>query len=112
MRLNHLRLAAFALVLCAACASAETALAPPQFTAEEMQTINRNETLKQVFADDPALIRRVLDDIARDRGTAFAPPDGLDPLKNPDLRSSPEAAYDLFQLLKRAAAGKPGAAGK
>ena len=110
MREKSFRLAAFALMACLASASAQTT--PPQFTAEEMQVINRNETLKQVLADDPALIRRVLDDIARGRTTAFAPPDGIDPLKNPDLRSSPEAAYDLFQLLKRAAAGKPGTPGK
>ena len=36
----------------------------------------------------------------------------IDPQRNPDLayfqRASPEAAYDLFQLLKRVAGGKSG----
>ena len=79
---------------------------PPAFTTEEMKLVNRNETLRQALPADPWLVRRLLDDLARKNGRPLAPPDGLDAVKNPDLRSSPEAAYDLFQLLKRAADDK------
>ena len=101
-----------AAVLCAAwllvqAAAAGTAIAAaPPFTATEMATIQRNEMLKQVLPADPWLVRQILDDIARQGREAFAPPDGIDPFRNPDLRSSPEAAYDLFQLLKKAASDK------
>ena len=80
--------------------------APPVFSAQDMAVINRNDTLKKALPDDPWLVRHLLDDMGRQTAPALAPPDGLDPVKNPDLRSSPEAAYDLFQLLKRAAADK------
>ena len=88
-------------------ARAETApAAAPAFTAAEMAVVNRNDMMRQVLPADPWLVRRVLDDLARQGSDAFAPPDGVDPLRNPDLRSSPEAAYDLFQLLKKAGSGK------
>lgn len=91
---------------------------PPTFTAAENEIISRNELLAKMVATDPWLVRRTLDRLeAGGKGgtasatrTVKAPPDGFDPTRNPDLadsdRNSPEAAYDLFQLIKQAAAEK------
>ena len=99
------------------------------FTIAEEAIIERNEALRLVYEKDPALVRRVLDSLAkrpaskekqRDPFARTAPADHgptsrdpaslgpqIDPGANPDLaiyqRGSPEAAHDLFQLLKRAA---------
>ncbi len=99
------------------------------FTIAEEAIIERNESLRMVYEKDPTLVRRVLDALAkrpaskekqrdliaksapteqeptsRDPAVLVAP---IDPGSNPDLaiyqRASPEAAHDLFQLLKRAA---------
>jgi hypothetical protein len=86
-----------------------------QFSAQERAIIERNADLKGVVARDPRLVRRVLDAIAAapaqpaateptDRGAVVSEPGA--PIRNPDLdnleRSSPEAAHDLFLLLKKA----------
>jgi hypothetical protein len=93
--------------------------APPDFTAAEQSVIHRNAALDQLVKRDPWLVRRVLDAIAR---SGAETPDISDrtavrrryerppqPDRNPDLdhlgRSSPEAAHDLFLLIKKAAAG-------
>ena len=90
---------------------------PGKFTATEETIIARNDSLIGLRRSDPAGLRRILDALARAgiRGDAPAPamlrPRGstsdapFDPAKNPDLvlfhRASPEAANDLFQLLKK-----------
>jgi hypothetical protein len=88
---------------------------PPVFSASEREIIGRNAALAALVGSDPWLVRRVLDaiDLAGASrsgvdekcrpGHCEQPPD---PASNPDLeylgRSSPEAAHDLFLLIKRA----------
>jgi uncharacterized membrane protein len=99
--------------------------APPQFSAADRAVIERNEMLRSIIEVEPALVRRVLDTLARTqdvqtprdirRETPRIAPRSPEPLldrtKNPDLdrleRSSPEAMNDLFQLLKQASARRP-----
>jgi len=96
----------------------------PVFTAADDVVIERNEVLQDLRRISPRDVRRILDALAfvaskrnddpdfhrkparrmqRDNNTADRP--AFDPEKNPDLvvyqRSSPEAAHDLFQLLKQ-----------
>jgi hypothetical protein len=97
----------------------------PRFTLAEERIIARNEALSALLASDPWGVRRIVDAMAaakqprgkvKGRKRDMAEPrsgDGtvpFDPLRNPDLvifqRASPEAAYDLFQLLKRVGNGK------
>jgi hypothetical protein len=120
-------------VLALACALLQPANAAPRpFTIAEEAIIDRNEALRSIYETDPALVRRVLDAL-KSRGqskdkqrSAFGPrvPGGqdsvphdpsqsgaeFDPATNPDLailqRGSPEAAHDLFQLLKKASGRK------
>ena len=120
---NGIRLAlmlALALPAMQALASPLRSNAPPEFTTEEQSVIHRNSALDRVVRRDPWLVRRVLDAIA---GAAAEPPSEFsdrssirrkperppDPERNPDLdqlgRASPEAAHDLFLLIKKAAAG-------
>lgn len=106
--------------------------APRPFTIAEEAIIERNEALRSIYETDPALVRRVLDALkspakSRDKQrNVFGPkvpggqPPGpidpsepgaeFDPATNPDLailqRGSPEAAHDLFQLLKKASGRK------
>jgi hypothetical protein len=90
----------------------------PEFTAAEETVIHRNSTLERLAQRDPWLVRQVLDAIAKaesegisDRGLMKGkyerPPE---PGSNPDLdrlsRASPEAAHDLFQLIKKASTGR------
>lgn len=118
-------------LLLAACAVLQPAIAAPRpFTIAEEAVIERNEALRSIYKADPALVRRVLDalksrphskDKQRDvfgpaepgtpaRDTPIQPGEEIDPAANPDLaifqRGSPEAAHDLFQLLKKAAGRK------
>lgn len=117
-------------ILLLACAMLQPASAAPRpFTIAEEAIIERNEALRTVYQTDPALVRRVLnamksrgqskdrqrdvfgpkapDDRPADRRDPAEPMPPIDPAANPDLaifqRASPEAAHDLFQLLKRAA---------
>ena len=105
---------------------------PRPFTIAEEAIIDRNEALRSIYETDPALVRRVLNAL-KSRGPnndkqrdVFGPkvpggpsprqhdpsqPDAeIDPATNPDLailqRGSPEAAHDLFQLLKKASGRK------
>ena len=88
---------------------------PPSFSENEQQIIGRNAALSALVGSDPWLVRRVLDAIetagmSRSGGVGQCQPDQCeqppDPKNNPDLeylgRTSPEAAHDLFQLIKRA----------
>ncbi len=121
-------------MLLLACALLQSASAAPRpFTIAEEAIIDRNEALRSVYETDPALVRRVLDALksrgqSRDKQRdAFGGPRvpgapnparqdpaqsdmQIDPATNPDLailqRGSPEAAHDLFQLLKKASGRK------
>ncbi len=91
----------------------------PAFSATDLETIARNETLGRVVNASPWLVHRIL---RRLESAPAAPRDHLfddaapatrdiDLSRDPDLdalqRSSPEAAHDLFLLIKQA--GKGGA---
>ncbi len=90
--------------------------APPAFTAAEQVIIHRNAALLALVGRDPWLVRRVLDAIettATSRSSVMVEgrenqrrEPAPDPARNPDLdqlgRASPEAAHDLFQLIKQA----------
>jgi len=96
----------------------------PEFTQADEAVIANNEALVRLRASNPEGLRRILDALAMARtrqllprseaGRAATSPDGtsppFDPARNPDLvflqRASPEAAHDLFQLLKQAARQK------
>lgn len=115
-------------ILLLVCAMLQPAVAAPRpFTIAEEAIIERNEALRSVYQTDPALVRRALNamksrgpnkDKQRDvfgpgtpvtagRNAPAQPGEEIDPAANPDLaifqRGSPEAAHDLFQLLKKAA---------
>ena len=116
-----------AIVLSAATAAAQPEQAAPRFSFADEVIIARNDALDALLPVDPQGVRRILDALAAakqqpaGRKTAPTPgkhrdvlgghviPEGIvppDPERNPDLnllfqRSSPEAAYDLFQILKR-----------
>ena len=105
-------------------ARADTApKAAPRFTLAEEVIIARNDALNALLPVDPWGVRKILDAVATAKQSD--PPTGggqtrdvtgdprlrdgnfrIDPTQNPDLnilfqRASPEAAYDLFQILKR-----------
>lgn len=90
----------------------------PVFSAAERPIIARNASLRERVSTEPWLVRRVLDTLANRAGdatrSALPAPTTRDlPLErrfdsavDPDLgtfeRASPEAASDLFQLIKKA----------
>ncbi len=84
---------------------------PPQFSAADSRMIGRNELLRAIVAEDPWLVRHVLDllkqrDVAPRQGT---PADGIDPARNPDLTAAgrtAEGSVEWLELLKRARAEK------
>jgi hypothetical protein len=98
----------------------------PRFTLAEETIIARNEALSALLATNPRGVRRIIDAMAAAKQSRSGKVKGrkrdvgeprtgagavqIDPLRNPDLvifqRASPEAAYDLFQLLKRVGNGK------
>jgi hypothetical protein len=81
----------------------------PSLTREETVIIERNATLSEISKTNPWIVRKLFD--AAEKGqsgpseNARSPSPGNDS-DDPDLdwmqRSSPEAAHDLFQLLKQA----------
>jgi hypothetical protein len=102
----------------------------PPFSVEDQRIIKRNAALASLVRRDPWLVRQALDTLAgvplvsgRNSGLpeiqqgagkqkGQRKPDAeprLDLKRNPDLdefsRTSPEAAHDLFQLIKQA--GRP-----
>jgi hypothetical protein len=96
----------------------------PKFNLAEEVVIARNDVLTSLLSVDPWGVRKVLDAVD---GAKQRPPtqskgsyrdvsggligDGsiqIDPQQNPDIdlffqRASPEAVYDIFQILKQAA---------
>lgn len=94
----------------------------PRFTLAEQIIIERNDALAALLPIDPSGVRKILDAlaVAKERPPVMAAPPRwtrrdagavvVDPLRNPDLevfqRASPEAAYDLFQILKRVGGGQ------
>ena len=121
-----------AIVACAVLSATAVATgsdkAPPKFSFAEDVIIARNDALNELLPLNPWGVRRILDAMTAFKqqpaapktpryrdvfGTDGAPKDSLrlDPVKNPDLdilfqRASPEAAYDLFQILKRVGGAK------
>jgi hypothetical protein len=110
-------LLAMALPMASANAQSPKSAGRPAFTVGDHAIIDRNATLKKLVERDPRLVRRVLDAIeAADQGShssaepmarsAIMTDQTPTPSRNPDLdhleRSSPEAAHDLFQLIKKA----------
>jgi hypothetical protein len=88
----------------------------PQFSSADRAVIARNELLAYLVDQNPILVRRALDALKElgDMQTRGA----LErPSKNPDVDrliqtppetfASPEAANDLFQLLKQASRSRP-----
>jgi hypothetical protein len=116
-----------AVLICASAAHGETQRAP-RFTLAEESIIARNDMLSALLAVDPVGVRKIVDAIVASkqrpssakpkRGRAVEKPGSgddavvIDPARNPDLivfqRASPEAAYDLFQLLKQVTGGQTG----
>lgn len=92
----------------------------PTFSVAERSIIARNASLRDRVSTEPWLVRRVLDTLANRTGDATrsvlpAPATRdlpverrFDTAVDPDLgtfeRASPEAASDLFQLIKKAGA--------
>ncbi len=88
----------------------------PIFSPQDRIIIERNASLKGLVNRDPWLVRRALDTIAADAQPQPVVRDMKEgqvvgeqpspPSRNPDLdhleRTSPEAAHDLFQLIKKA----------
>jgi hypothetical protein len=127
--------AAFAiLLLCLipmAQVAAETNLSPSAisgFNLAEEVVIARNDLLSELLGQDPQAVRKIMNAIGEMKKQAAPDPQPntkyrnvlrdqsgkeelpIDPHRNPDLnlylqRASPEAAYDLFQILKRVGAG-------
>ncbi len=90
----------------------------PSFSKAEMSIINRNKTLRSLAKSSPKAVRQVLDVMQRNQiGSRSATSVGDDGLQSrdesaadPDIdeleRSNPEAARDLFLLIKRVATEK------
>lgn len=114
--------------LCVGFAGRAAAQPAAGFTAEEQAIIARNASLKAALATAPAAVRQALDAIAaaQPAGTARSGPPLAQPepaprvedkkarfkrKTDPDLagleRISPEAAHDLFQVLKQVGSTKP-----
>lgn len=98
----------------------------PVFSTAERAIIDRNRALAIALSVDPGVVRRILDEMAQPKprpekkgaqkqrsmfDRKGEPP--IDLSENPDIdvylqRASPEAAYDLFQILKRVGAASGG----
>lgn len=103
-------------------AYAELAADPPLpiFSKTDVDRIERNATLRELYLHDPWLTYRVLrtidggvvtnKDMKPEQGVAPGPAP-FDEKRDPDLgefqRIAPEAAVDLFALIKRAAKSNP-----
>jgi hypothetical protein len=107
----------------AAKADMVSSLDVPAFSDADRATIDRNETLKTTLPKAPWLVFRILRALEQAKQeTRGAPLDvnslrdrrEFDPKRDPDMsamqRTEPEAAHDLFVLIKKA--GNGGAAGK
>jgi len=89
----------------------------PSFSKSELSIINRNQTLRSLMENDPKAARQALDVMQRNHIEARSGASSQDDLQSrdeltadPDLdeleRSNPEAARDLFLLIKRVATEK------
>lgn len=90
--------------------------APPQFSKADMALIERNATLRELNRYNPRLTYRVLRTIDAETEPKKNMPRDLKPgpfdeKKDPDLstfqKNAPEAAADLFALIKRASGNAP-----
>lgn len=92
----------------------------PTFTAPEVELILRNESLRRALETSPWAVHgalRILETQSRVGEFALpprgpeAPPKPPEASKDPDIdaleRVAPEAALDLFTLLKQAGSGQP-----
>ncbi|WP_454620431.1 hypothetical protein [Bradyrhizobium cenepequi] len=101
---------------------ADLAPAPalPQFSKTDLTRIERNATLRELYLYNPWLTYRVLRAIdeavetRRDLGPSQSPPPASPPFdekRDPDLgefqRVAPEAAVDLFAMIKKASGSNP-----
>lgn len=84
-----------------------------EFTHDEQTVIARNSALRDLLSHNPQLVRQIMDAMSAARAAGsgarsgpLPPETPPDPDRNPDLyefgRASPEAAHDLFQLIKKA----------
>ena len=127
MRIPAFAIVAVALTLGGAAPAEGAAQGAPRFTLAEEVVIARNDALTELLEIDPWSVRKILDAMAaakqkppgparerqRDVGPGRSDTVRIDPGRNPDLeifqRASPEAAYDLFQILKRVGGTQSGA---
>ena len=82
-------------------------VATPRFSAQETQTIARNELLRDIVQADPWLVRHMLDLISRRAKPGRA--QGLGEATNPDLAVTPRDPQGVVEwnaLIKRAKAEK------
>lgn len=99
-------------------AKADLSRAEPVFSVADSATIARNASLRGIVDRDPWLVHKILRTIESSGETrefkspvrpSKPPPKMEKPSEDPDLeafkRSSPEAANDLFQLIKQAGQG-------
>jgi hypothetical protein len=128
MQRDKLSCLAFAVIVVAAWSTnAWTQGQVLRFTAADEIIIARNEVMRDLRRTHPQDLRRILDALAFVAAKRNDDPDfhrrparrvpqnnnaerpAFDPERNPDLeiyqRSSPEAAHDLFQLLKQVRPG-------
>jgi hypothetical protein len=85
--------------------------APPRFNSAETRMIDRNELLHAIVAQDPWLVRQILDLVARRAPKGGSAPDlhSIDLAKNPDIAPAARAAagsVELIELLRRARSEK------
>lgn|GEM_PF-6486274 len=93
---------------------------PPQFSQTDVAVIERNATLRELYRYNPWLTYRVLRTIDAEAKTRsdmpveprdLPEPGPFDEKKDPDLgtfqKNAPEAAADLFALIKRASGNAP-----
>jgi hypothetical protein len=108
LRRDVIALAVLALLTEPALADLQSAPAgTPTFTHEETVIIERNATLSDVSKTNPWVVRKLFDAVEQsqpDKNLPSVPSDNdsADPDLDQMQRASPEAAHDLFQLLKQA----------
>jgi hypothetical protein len=120
MRLETLVAAMLVLSPIAGLAQTREGAASPRFSTVEGRMIDRNELLSAIVAQDPWLVRQILDLVAGRKGrvgdtSAAAALGGLDLSQDPDLAPAARTAagsIELIDLLRRAREEKEAARGK